>query len=253
MATGVYNRLFTKILDSSIWLEPCTTRIVWVTLIAAMDEDGYAHFSAIENLAARARVSVKDTQKAIDCFLSPDPNSSNPENEGRRIERVPGGFFILNAPEHRKMLNREIQREQVRLRVARHREKQGGNKSTVTRPLQKVTPASASAVASESEKGISKGKPEGESEVIEFCAGVGLPEADGRYFWEHWQGNGFTNGGKTMKDWKATIRSWKAANHCPSQKGNNGTNQRPLTKGSSRTYGTANERRLGQYKDVGKV
>jgi hypothetical protein len=128
MVANVYNRLFTKILDSSIWLEPCTTRIVWVTLIAAMDEEGYAHFSAIENLAARARVSMRDTQKAIDCFLSPDPNSSNPENEGRRIERVPGGFFILNAPEHRKLLNREIQREQVRLRVAKHRGKQGGNK-----------------------------------------------------------------------------------------------------------------------------
>jgi hypothetical protein len=119
----MYNRLFTKILDSSIWLEPCTTRIVWVTLLVAMDEDGYAHFSAIENLAARARVSVRDTKKAIECFLSPDPNSSNPENDGRRIERVPGGYLILNAKQHRETLNREIQREQTRLRVARHREK----------------------------------------------------------------------------------------------------------------------------------
>ncbi len=119
----MYNRLFTKILDSSIWLEPCTTRIVWVTLLAAMDEDGYAHFSAIENLAARARVSVRDTKKAIECFLSPDPNSSNPDNNGRRIERIDGGYLILNAKEHRETFNREIQREQTRLRVARHREK----------------------------------------------------------------------------------------------------------------------------------
>lgn len=34
---------------------------------------------------------------------------------------------------------------------------------------------------------------------------------------------------------------------------NNGTHSKPITKGSSRTYGTANERRLGQYANVGKV
>ena len=135
----MYNRLFTKILDSSIWLEPSETRIVWLTLIAAMDEDGYAHFSAIENLAGRARVTLEQAQTAVDCFLNPDPNSSNPENEGRRVERVPGGFFILNAPEHRKILNREIQREQVRVRVARHRENVSGNKTTVTHSLPTVT------------------------------------------------------------------------------------------------------------------
>jgi hypothetical protein len=135
----VYNRLFTKILDSSIWLEPCTTRIVWVTLIAAMNEEGYAHFSAVENLAARARVSIKDTQKALDCFLSPDPNSSNPENEGRRIERVPGGFFILNAPEHRKIFNKEVLLEQTRLRVAKYRAKKAGNAVTQPLPLPNVT------------------------------------------------------------------------------------------------------------------
>ncbi len=214
---GVYNRLFTKILDSSIWLEPCTTRIVWVTLIAAMDEDGYAHFSAIENLAARARVSIKDTQKALECFLSPDPNSSNPENEGRRIERVPGGFFILNAPEHRKMMNREIQREQVRLRVARHREKQSGNKPTVTSPLRKVTPASASDVTSDSGKGNTKGKPE-QSEIEDFCESIGLPRTDGETVFHKWQGNGWVNGGKSIKDWKATIRAWKGQGYMPSQK-----------------------------------
>lgn len=151
----MYNRLFTKILDSSIWLEPSNTRIVWVTLLAAMDEDGYAHFSAIENLAARARVNVKETQKAIDCFTSPDPSSANPDNDGRRVERVPGGFLILNANHHRQTLNREIRREQTRIRVARHREKLNGNTSGVTEALRSVSvtlPASASESTVASEK-----------------------------------------------------------------------------------------------------
>lgn len=117
----MFNKLFTKILDSSIWLEPTSTRIVWITLLAAMDEDGYAHFSAIENLAARARVTVPEAEAAVKCFLSPDPNSANPTHEGRRLERVPGGFFILNAATHRAIMNREIQKEKTRERVARWR------------------------------------------------------------------------------------------------------------------------------------
>ena len=61
----MYNKLFTKILDSSIWLAPDTQRLVWITLVAAMDEEGIASFACVENLASRARVSVEDTAKAI--------------------------------------------------------------------------------------------------------------------------------------------------------------------------------------------
>lgn len=118
----MFNKLFTKILDSSIWLEPTSTRIVWITLLAAMDQDGYAHFSAIENLASRARVTPAEAEAAVECFLRPDANSGNPANDGRRVERVPGGFLILNAQAHRDLMSREVMREQTRVRVARHRE-----------------------------------------------------------------------------------------------------------------------------------
>lgn len=119
----MFNKLFTKILDSSIWLEPNSTRIVWITLLAAMDETGYAHFSAIENLAARARVTVPEAEKAVKCFIEPDPNSGDPEFKGRRIERVPGGFVVLNSQKYRSIMNREIQREKTRQRVADWRTK----------------------------------------------------------------------------------------------------------------------------------
>ncbi len=142
----MYNRLFTKILDSSIWLEPDSTRIVWITLLAAMDQDGYCHFSALENLAARARVTIEHARKAVECFEAPDPNSENLANEGRRIERVPGGYMVLNAAEYRKKFTREIEREQTRIRVANLRErKKVGNKTSVTEALHTVSPASASA------------------------------------------------------------------------------------------------------------
>lgn len=136
----MYNKLFTKILDSSIWLEPTSTRIVWITILAAMDQDGYAHFSAIENLAGRARVTTNEAAEAVRCFLAPDPNSANPENEGRRIERVPGGYIVLNAGPHRNMINREIQREQTRLRVAKHRaNREGARNVTLCNDKQRQT------------------------------------------------------------------------------------------------------------------
>jgi hypothetical protein len=119
----MYNKLFYSILDSSVWLEPVTTRIVWITLLAAMDEDGFARFASIENLAARARVSMKDADRAVSILQDPDPNSSNPANEGRRIERVQGGWMVLNAKEHRDLYKRELKREQNRVRVQNCRAK----------------------------------------------------------------------------------------------------------------------------------
>jgi len=57
------------------------------------------------------------------------------------------------------------------------------------------------------------------SEVCSFCLEIGLPGSDGDYCFHKWQSNDWTNGGKPIRDWKATIRAWKAAGYLPSQKG----------------------------------
>lgn len=218
VASLVYNRLFTKILDSSIWLEPDSTRIVWVTLLASMNEDGYCHFSALENLASRARVSRAKAKRAIEKFESPDLNSENLTNEGRRIERVPGGYLVLNAKYYREKFSREIERERTRIRVQRHREKTSkSNEPTVTKPLHSVSTASASSSVQKEEKG-NKGKPENREVVLGYVKELGLPETDGHYYFDKWQGNGCKNAGKAILDWKAVIRSHKSAGYCPSQK-----------------------------------
>jgi hypothetical protein len=119
----VWNKLFTSILDSSIWLEQPTTRVVWITLIAAMDSDGFAHFSAVQNLANRAVLSLEETEAAVKILEAPDPNSADRELDGRRIERVPGGWQVLNARKHHDKTTRAIAQEQTRKRVARFRER----------------------------------------------------------------------------------------------------------------------------------
>lgn len=139
----MYNKLFTKILDSSIWLEPDATRIVWLTLIAAMDEDGFVQFASVANLAHRARVSITAAKRAIAALEDPDENSSDPENEGRRIERVAGGWIILNSQKYRELVSRAISREKTRLRVAKCREAKKACNAGVTPANASVTPSEA--------------------------------------------------------------------------------------------------------------
>jgi len=131
----MYNKLFTKILDSSIWLEPETTRIVWLTFIAVMDEDGFAQFASVANLAHRARVGLEACEKAVETLQSPDINSSDPDHEGRRIERVNGGWMILNSDKYRDIVTREMAKKSNRERVARFRKKNKTGSVTVCNGL----------------------------------------------------------------------------------------------------------------------
>lgn len=140
----MYNKLFTKILDSSIWLESAPTRLVWLTFIAVMDEHGFVQFAAPANVAHRARVTLEEAEEALHTLESPDPNSSNPNNDGRRIERVPGGWMVLNAKDHRDMVTRAIQKEQTKTRVQRFREKKRNGNAPVT-PSEAVADASSKA------------------------------------------------------------------------------------------------------------
>lgn len=145
----VYNKLFTKILDSSIWLASDATRIVWITMIAAMDEDGFCQFATVENLAARARVALDAAKKAVNQLESPEPSTANDHDDGTRIERVPGGWIVINAKKYREMVTRIIAREQTRERVRRYREKKRSNAHVTTCNAQvlNVTPSVAEAEA----------------------------------------------------------------------------------------------------------
>lgn len=51
-----------------------------------------------------------------------------------------------------------------------------------------------------------------------LCASLGLPVTDAEWFFHKCEANGWTNAGKPIKDWQATVRSWKAGGYMPSQK-----------------------------------
>jgi hypothetical protein len=56
------------------------------------------------------------------------------------------------------------------------------------------------------------------SELSQFCKSEHLTEGDAEATFHKWEANGFTNNGKPIKNWQATIRAWKAAGFMPSQK-----------------------------------
>lgn len=95
------NPLARSILTSSIWIEDYPTRVVWITLLAAMDADGFVQAATTRNLAALAGVTAEEADAAMARFEAPDPSSSNPAHEGRRVARVAGGWRVLNAGSYR--------------------------------------------------------------------------------------------------------------------------------------------------------
>jgi hypothetical protein len=96
-----FTKLFSSITDSSVWMEDSDTRIVWVTLLAMADADGYVGAS-IPGIASRARVPLDVTERALERFQQPDKYSRTKEHEGRRIAEAERGWLILNHGAYRE-------------------------------------------------------------------------------------------------------------------------------------------------------
>lgn len=117
-----YTKLFNSIVTSTIWTEDDRTRIVWITMLALADKNGEVQAS-IPGLARIAGVPVADTESALERFLSPDPYSRTPDDEGRRIEKIEGGWALLNHAKYREMASREELRDAEAKRKARYRDR----------------------------------------------------------------------------------------------------------------------------------
>lgn len=108
-----FSKLVPEIVMSSVWDLPTDIRIVWITLLALKDADGFVRGSA-GYLAKVAKVPLEAVEQAMNLFTSPDPYSRTPDNEGRRVEAVENGWNILNHRLYRDR-QKEYQREYHRL------------------------------------------------------------------------------------------------------------------------------------------
>lgn len=83
-----------------------------------------------------------------------------------------------------------------------------------------------------------------QQEIADFCKEVGLPTEDAEWVFWKWESNNWSNGNKAIKNWRATIRCWKAGGFFPSQKtGKFNAPIPPSQSGIIRGWGTPNEQR----------
>ena len=146
-----YSKLHASIVGSSLWTETDTVRILFITLLALCDRDGIVYGSKI-GLNRLANIDPDTADSAWSALLSPDDNSSDkmraPENEGRRIEAVPGGFKLLNFEYYRGLRNDDDRREQNRAAQAKFKSKvsQGKPKKAEVIPSEAEAEAETDAV-----------------------------------------------------------------------------------------------------------
>lgn len=116
--------LWSPIVDSSIWDEPDFVCKVWITMLALKDADDVCRFNAYQ-LARRARKTEAEVLEALKVLSSPDTRRLEAqEHEGRRIQAVEEGWFILNAAKYREMMRMEMQRARWRRAKAEKRRKE---------------------------------------------------------------------------------------------------------------------------------
>lgn len=90
---------------ASIWEEPYSVRLVWITLLAIKDRDGFVS-SSVPGLARLANVTISECEEALKKFEAPDKYSKCQDFDGVRIKAVDGGWTILG---HKR--NQEKMRE----------------------------------------------------------------------------------------------------------------------------------------------
>jgi hypothetical protein len=228
----VYAKIFSQIFDSSIAESP-EVRFTFMDLLILADSDGVVDMTH-EAIARRTNRPIDLIRETIRELEGPDKRSRTLTENGSRIKRLDDhrdwGWVIINYDTFRE-LGTEIQRrEKTKVRTRHYRLRVRENATSVTQCDAGVTPLYPYPSPCTDQKGGTGGKPELPldvsasrkhpplPEVTGYCVSLGLTEQDGQYFFHHWEGNGWTNGGKPIKSWKGTIAAWKAAGHCPSQK-----------------------------------
>jgi len=117
-----YTKLFNSIITSTIWSEDDKTRIIWITMLAMSDKNGEVH-SSIPGLARVSGMSIAEAESSIAKLMAPDSYSRTPDNEGRRIAKIDGGWELLNHAKYRAMASKEDAKAATAERVRRHRER----------------------------------------------------------------------------------------------------------------------------------
>jgi len=224
--TEGYTKLFNTIITSSIWSEDDKTRILWVTMLALSDFDGKV-LGAIPGIANAARMSITDCEKSLDRLMSPDPYSRTPDEEGRRIRKIDGGWLIINHAKYRDNRGsraeyfrdwRDKRAQQKRNKaqqkpVARNQDATYTDTDTDTDTnsvtcnilSESISQSNCESVENNTPKRFKKPTIE---EISVYCKSINY-ELDAQYFFDYNEARGWMIGKNPMKSWQAAVRTWK--------------------------------------------
>lgn len=133
-----YTKLFGSIVASTIWREPHTVRIVWITMLAMANKFGIVEAS-MPGLADLARVTLDECREALEHLQSADEYSRTPDHQGRRVEPADGGWLILNHAKYRAKMGVDERREYLRVKQKEARDRKKLQSTNVNKSLETST------------------------------------------------------------------------------------------------------------------
>ncbi len=96
-----FTKLDSGLIKSSLLAEPPETFKVFMVLLAICDSDGVSRASSVF-LESVCRLPLAKVEEAIEKLSSKDPTSRSLAEDGARIRRVDGGYFIVNYQKYRE-------------------------------------------------------------------------------------------------------------------------------------------------------
>jgi len=220
-----FTKLWSDITDSSIWNEDDKTRIVWITMLARMGPD-YVVRASVGGLAHLARVTREDCVKSLHILSEPDPDSRTSDFEGRRIEKIEGGFFIINGKKWREQQTAESRRAYMRDYMKKYRAKDKGV-SNVKIVKNELTELRQEEVEEEEEASISKEREDRSAEIptwdevwdLAQMRGILRETAESFFNW-HNDNNYWLNKYGALINWKSKLQNWKTRSQNIKTQGN---------------------------------
>lgn len=108
--TKLYNVFFT----SSIREEDSDTRIMFLAMIGMSDRTGIVE-ATVGAIASYANVPVEKARVALGRLQMPDPESTSPEHEGRRVVKLaPNRWFVVQRERYLRLQQEEARRDYMR-------------------------------------------------------------------------------------------------------------------------------------------
>lgn len=118
-----YTPVFRDFLTSSMWATEPATRCVWIWFLLMADPEGFV-VGTVPGVAQQAGVTLDQAKAAIELLENPDPYSSTPDFEGRRVVKVERGWHIVNFVAYRERAKVEAEKARKRNWAKQKRAKQ---------------------------------------------------------------------------------------------------------------------------------